>query len=396
LGLLLAAGCDRGEVRSYRAPKDNQPAAAEAMAAHPGGIGMGGSGSAMSNMGGMAGMGSMGGEGMAAALPQLHWVVPAGWKELPASQMRVGNFSVSGEGGTEAQVTIIPLSGQGGGDAENVNRWRSQVGQPRVDAGVIDRLAEKVEIAGGEGRMWDFAGEQPEKKKTTRLLAAIQHRDGTAWFFKMVGDDALVATNKARFVTFLKSVEFVAGDAPVTAAHASAPVPAATATNAGAAIAPAATPPPSAGAATPAVGMGGGEAKPAWTVPSGWKEVGPGAMQLAKFAVGPDTAKAEATVSVLPGDAGGRLPNVNRWRGQLGLPAIGDADLEKALLPLTVEGAQTYAVDLVAEATQRRMLAAAVSRGGRTWFFKLSGAAATVGQEKEAFMRFVRSVDYGS
>jgi hypothetical protein len=344
-----------------------------------------------------AGSGAFAVPAVAGGMPRLRWTLPDGWRELPASQMRVGNFAVGGEGGKEAQVSIIPLAGQGGGDTENVNRWRSQVGQPGVDTSVIDRLAEKVEIAGAEARLWDFAGEHPETTKPTRLLAAIQHRAGTAWFFKMLGDDALVKSQKERFVAFLKSVQFD------TAAADTGP-------GGGAAVAgvgDGASPPSTPGAAQPtapnaATGAGAGTAagsgsgKPAWTVPTGWSEAAPGPMQLAKFTLGGDGAKAEATVVVLPGDAGGRLPNVNRWRGQLGLAAIGEAELEKALVPLAVPGAQTYLVDLVAEATSKRMLGAAVSVAGRTWFFKLVGDAATVGRERESFLKFVQSVDYGS
>ena len=62
--------------------------------------------------------------------------------------------------------------------------------------------------------------------------------------------------------------------------------------------------------------------KPTWTVPADWQEG-----QLAQFLVANIViarcggAQAAVNVSSLAGDGGGLLPNVNRWREQLGLDA---------------------------------------------------------------------------
>jgi hypothetical protein len=119
-------------------------------------------------------------------------------------------------------------------------------------------------------------------------------------------------------------------------------------------------------------------------------------MQMAKFSAASEAGKAEIAVSALPGDAGGKLPNINRWRGQIGLPPLGEAELSQCLVPLEVPGADTYAVDLAAESTKRRLVAAGVSRAGRTWFYKLMGDEGAVAREKEAFLKFVQTVDYGN
>lgn len=348
LGLVMglgAAGCDRADVKVYQAPKD--PVAARPTP----------------------------NEAPSAAPAQLHWTLPSGWQELPAGQMRVGHFVAKGTNDAEAQITIIPLSGQGGGDLENVNRWRGQVGQPRLTESEINQLAEPVEIAGAPGRLFDFAGKTADEDKPARLVASILHRGGTAWFFKMIGDDALVAAQKPLFVAFLKSVHFSDGSPhPHAAAPAEPPV--------ARTPAPPPAPPPAAG-------------KPAWTVPAGWQEQAPGAMQRAKFTASSDAGQAEITVSALPGDAGGKLPNIQRWCGQIGLPPVAEADLARSLIPLEIPGAETYAVDLVAAANKRRLVAAAVARGGQTWFYKLMGDEGAVGREKAAFLKFVQTVGYG-
>jgi hypothetical protein len=65
-----------------------------------------------------------------------------------------------------------------------------------------------VEIAGAEAALHDVAGTNVSSGEATRILGAIQHRDGTAWFFKMTGDDALVAKQRPAFLAFLKSVKY--------------------------------------------------------------------------------------------------------------------------------------------------------------------------------------------
>lgn len=293
--------------------------------------------------------------------------------------MRVGNFTVAGPDGQKAQVTIVPLGGMGGGDLENVNRWRSQVSLPRIDQAEMAKLTERVAVGSLEGQLFDFAGIPPEEDRPARLLAAVLHREGTAWFFKMLGDDALVAAQKPAFIAFLNTVRFDtagASAAPAPAAAGNEPLPA--------------SHPPIPGQPAQAPG-GGAPGRPAWTVPAGWEEQSPGPMQMARFATGGTGGKAEVSVAVLPGDGGGALMNVNRWRRQLELGAISEAELAKAIERLEIPGATAYLVDLAADTGQRRMIAAAVTRGETTWFYKLTGDSTPVAQARESFVGFVQS-----
>src|SRR5262249_22706554 len=136
-------------------------------------------------------------QAMAPAVPtadspaQLKWSTPDGWKEQPASQMRVASFKVSGQNGKQADVSVIPLPGAAGGDFSNVNRWRDQVGLPPVSEAEMAQQAMAVEVSGQPAQLYDENGEA--KGAPTRILAVIQHRDDMAWFFKMTGDSELVA-----------------------------------------------------------------------------------------------------------------------------------------------------------------------------------------------------------
>src|SRR5438034_6334860 len=55
---------------------------------------------------------------------EISWTTPKGWKEQAPSAMRAGSFLVKGKNGQEADVSVIPLSGEAGGELANINRWR--------------------------------------------------------------------------------------------------------------------------------------------------------------------------------------------------------------------------------------------------------------------------------
>ena len=62
---------------------------------------------------------------------EIQWKVPRGWKQQPATGMRLGSFSVTGANGQQADVSVIPLAGAAGSHLANINRWREQVNTGR-------------------------------------------------------------------------------------------------------------------------------------------------------------------------------------------------------------------------------------------------------------------------
>src|SRR5262245_54174666 len=78
---------------------------------------------------------------------------------------------------------------------------------------------------------------------------------------------------------------------------------------------------------------GGGAAHEAgspfsWDLPTGWKQADPRPMTVANFVV-PGRDGIDASIASFPGTTGGALGNVNRWRGQMALPAISEAEAGK-------------------------------------------------------------------
>ncbi|MDP3070049.1 MAG: hypothetical protein Q8N18_07150 [Opitutaceae bacterium] len=173
--------------------------------------------------------------------------------------------------------------------------------------------------------------------------------------------------------------------APTAAAaphsHPSAPAPAAPAAAA-----------PNAMANTPvATASGTGLA---WSAPAAWATKPASSMRKGSYAIKGEGGEADMSITAFPGDVGGDLANVNRWRGQISLPPIAAADLATAIQRLERNGLKIGVVDLggATGPAPMRTLAAIVPHAGSTWFFKLTGPDALVAKEKAAFMAFLDTV----
>jgi hypothetical protein len=154
--------------------------------------------------------------------------------------------------------------------------------------------------------------EGTKAKAPPRMLAAMLPHQEQMWFFKMVGPEQIVAEQKEKFEGFIGSIRFTdKGDVPLT-----------------------------------------------WTVPEGWREEHkeanpanlPGLRRFATFHIGPEAAPIELTVLPLPrlGEAGSVLANFNRWRNQLGQPAVTEAELGKVTTEVKVGDAVATLVDISA------------------------------------------------
>ena len=130
---------------------------------------------------------------------------------------------------------------------------------------------------------------------------------------------------------------------------------------------------------------------PKWAqLPAGWS-VGPeNAMRKATWVVtGPDGTKAEIAVTVFPGNVGGLTANVNRWRGQLGLPAASPDEIAAAAKPAKVGDIASQRFLMVSADGKKALDAVMTPHGGATWFFKMSGDAAAVAAHGDALSDFL-------
>ncbi|MDP0501710.1 MAG: hypothetical protein Q7P63_16575 [Verrucomicrobiota bacterium JB022] len=140
-----------------------------------------------------------------------------------------------------------------------------------------------------------------------------------------------------------------------------------------------------------AINTGGHD--PRWQAPSHWEEAPASNVRRASYVVRGEGGEADMSVTSFPGDVGGDLANVNRWRRQLNLAPINANQLAQALQPMVVDGEQSKYVEIF-EAGEQATIAAIVPHHGNTWFFKLTGPNALVAREREAFKAYVQSTRF--
>jgi hypothetical protein len=134
-----------------------------------------------------------------------------------------------------------------------------------------------------------------------RLLAAIFPRDDFTWFIKLMGPAPELKDHKDAFDRFVASIHFhAAAGKPIT-----------------------------------------------WDLPKGWKEqAGAQALRFATFSVGAQNPALEVTITKLGKQAGSLLANVNRWRGQIGLKPLTEAEVPRLTEQKVIDGVTATLVDM--------------------------------------------------
>jgi hypothetical protein len=341
----VLAGCQRDEVRVYDTPKEERS------------------------------------EPVATTAPDgpIRWTLPDGWREVPGTGMRHATLVVD-DGDAPLEVRVTPLGKMARDPLANVNRWRQQLGLSPVTEGELGHYVRTIDADGVPVELVDLESEPAAGEPPTRILAAIAEGSARVWFFMMMDDADRIAPHAEAFEALVRSLRF---GSPAAAETAAAPSGAAEPSGAGAA---------SGGAAT------GGVDDASWTAPDGWQpQSSTSAMRLAGYDVVHDGLAAEVTVTRFPGDVGGLLANVNRWRNQLGLAPVATLE-EQPTEPIAVGGESGTFVELTGPADpsgeRQRALVAMATHGGMTWFFKMSGPVPVIEHEAEAFMTFVNSVRF--
>lgn len=151
------------------------------------------------------------------------------------------------------------------------------------------------------------------------------------------------------------------------------------------------------GAAPGMAGGGPGMEAPAstalaWTDPPGWTRQAGAGMRVASYKLPGDV---EVTVISLSGAAGGDLPNLNRWRGQMGLPEIASMDGATTTQKTPLGSARMVEFDGAGAQAGRRMVAAMLTEGSVSWFFKMTGPAGAVAKAKPGLLQLLGSVRRG-
>ena len=132
-----------------------------------------------------------------------------------------------------------------------------------------------------------------------------------------------------------------------------------------------------------------------WTAPATWQAKALSSFRKGSYSVpGEGAAAGDLAITAFPGDTGGLFANVNRWRGQIGLAPVAEAQLESAIQRLDVNGFKIILFDAAGTANGQpmRLLGAMVPHDGQTWFFKLTGPEALVAKEQASFRDFLNTI----
>lgn len=141
----------------------------------------------------------------------ISWQLPSGWTEKQTtSNIRVGSFAVPGKDGLDAEVSVVALPGQAGGEFANLNMWRSQIDLPPVAETDASKYIERIDASGQKMAVVDMVAEKNliHDKYKPRIVAAICPRKDATWFFKLMGEDQIVGAAKPSFFQFLNSLTF--------------------------------------------------------------------------------------------------------------------------------------------------------------------------------------------
>src|SRR5262249_37760880 len=101
-------------------------------------------------------------------------------------------------------VSISKFPGDVGGLAANVNRWRGQLGLAGLASTEVQKTVEMVEMDGEKNAyMVDLKGTNARSREQERMVQLRFTRGGETWFYKLMGDEGLVATEKDTFLKFV-------------------------------------------------------------------------------------------------------------------------------------------------------------------------------------------------
>jgi len=353
--VLALAGCSGKDITSYRVPKDAGAAASapSAVATAPG------------------------------AQPGLHWDVPAPWQPQAASGLRVASYLTPGKaGGAGADVSVVTFGGAGGDTLANINRWRGQLKLAPISAEQLPAEVSALEAPAGHFSVADIRGEPADGRAAARILGAWLEEPGQVWFFKMMGPEDVVESQKEAFFQFIRSVSQGAAAAGTAPAEPGASRVAANTNDL-----------PRANFAVVPTDQGDARTLK-WQAPDGWKPKPATAIRKGSFTIARGGQEADMSITAFPGDVGGLSANVNRWRGQVDLAPVDDSAIGTVTESLDANGLHFTLVDFAGPegSGQQRILAAFTPWQGGTWFFKLTGPAALVEEERPAFAAFLKTV----
>ncbi len=299
---------------------------------------------------------------------------PKTWKLDPNPRpMREMTFDVgAGDKASSVIVMRFPAVTYTNDPLGNINRWRAQVGlEPVKD--VAAQKSAKIKVGAEDGTAFDLAGKAP-----TRQIVVMLPRGEDIWYFKFTPNTDTINAEWENFEKFLASVKF----GKVAAAPSAMPdkLPAGH---------------PGVGADAPAIPDASSHSSLGeYKAPASWKlDPQKRPMRELTYSIGEGEKSVVILVSRLPASSftNAELPNINRWREQVGLPPVNELSAQKSE-KITIGGGDGSLYDLSNGKT--RQILAYVMRGNDIWYFKIIGNAEMVEKESAPFQQFLGTIKF--
>ena len=313
------------------------------------------------------------------------WTLPASWQERPGEGMRYATLVVDATN-PPLEIRVTPLSLAARDPLGNVNRWREQIALAPVTQEELPRVMRSERINGRAIDLLDMVGPAAAGTPATRMLAAILPGDESVWFFLLTGPADRVGKHAKDFDRFLHSVHLSAAPAMAAMPSDHPPMEGMPSDHP-----PIGMPQDNAGAATASSEM-------TWVLPAGWQQTpSSNSFRVGTFQFADGAQSGEVAITKFPGGAGGVLENINRWRGQIGLPPVGTLQ-EQPMQKLTVAGIESARIDLIAASGdaggRKRMIVVTLPHADITYFIKMTGPSSLLDKHTQDFDAFLKSVHF--
>ena len=268
------------------------------------------------------------------------WTLPEGWQPTASeSRMRFATLAVPGDDGV-MEMSVIPLPFDGDKDGalnSNIIRWRDQLSLPPQEFDQIQSSIEALDYDGGVANFVDLTG-------TSRSNSGMGGMRGGAPFAPFAGGrqqpPESSATNRSP-----SNPPSTPQSNPVTLAE-----------------------------------------------PDGWTRSSNDAFSAMAYDIA-DGVRFTVTRLGGPG-AKDLLPNVNRWRRQMGLDKLTAEQLEESVESVEIDGQKGSYVRAIGD--KKAILGVSLLRGDQVWFFKLTGPVDATQAERENFENVLKTIQFPS
>ncbi len=138
--------------------------------------------------------------------PSFSLKIPSHWKKQANNEMSLLSYTITRKK-ESAEFTVVKLGRMSGSTLDNVNRWRRQIKLSPLNESRLKKVITTLPTKAGQFEIVDIQRKQVRNTHNPRILAAILRTDSSTYFFKIMGDNALIEHEKKAFFGILELVQ---------------------------------------------------------------------------------------------------------------------------------------------------------------------------------------------